>query len=122
MRRSLFPVLAVLAAAAALGQEGFPLFTTDFPPEEFAARRAAVYDAIGKNGIAIVQGAPTPIGYTRFRQSNDFYYLCGVEVPNAYLLLDPVQRKTSLYVPHRNVGRAAGEGKVLSAEDAEAVK
>src|SRR5512143_1282382 len=121
MRRSLFPVLAVLAAAAALGQEGFPLFTTDFPPEEFAARRAAVYDAIGKNGIAIVQGAPTPIGYTRFRQSNDFYYLCGVEVANAYLVLDGASRKAALYLPHRNEGRERGEGKMLSSEDAEEV-
>ena len=122
MRRSLFPVLAVLAAAAAaLGQEGFPLFTTDFPPEEFAARRGAVYDAIGKNGIAIVQGAPTPIGYTRFRQSNDFYYLCGVEVANAYLVLDGASRKAALYLPHRNEGRERGEGKMLSSEDAEEI-
>jgi Xaa-Pro aminopeptidase len=112
----------MLATAVLLAQVGFPLFSTDFPPEEFAKRRAAVLDAIGKNAIAILQGAPTPVGYTRFRQSNDFYYLCGVEVPNAYLLLDPVQRKTSLYLPHRNVGRETGEGKVLSAEDAEEVK
>jgi Xaa-Pro aminopeptidase len=108
--------------AGVLAQEGFSLFSTDFPPEEFAKRRAAVFDAIGKSSIAIVQGAPTPAGYTRFRQSNDFYYLCGVEVPNAYLLLDPLERRTSLYLPHRNERRELGEGKVLSAEDADEVK
>jgi Xaa-Pro aminopeptidase len=112
----------MLATVVLLAQVGFPLFSTDFPPEEFAKRRAAVFDAIGKNAIAVVQGAPTPVGYTRFRQSNDFYYLCGVEVPNAYLLLDPVQRKTTLYLPHRNVGREVGEGKVLSADDSEEMK
>jgi Xaa-Pro aminopeptidase len=111
----------LLLAATGMAQEGFPLFTTDFPPEEFAARRTAVYDAIAKNAIAILQGAPTPVGYTRFRQSNDFYYLCGVEVPNAYLVLDGASRKAALYLPHRNEGRERGEGKMLSAEDAEEV-
>jgi Xaa-Pro aminopeptidase len=118
IRRTLPALCLFLAAATALAQEGFPLFTTDFTAEDFAARRAKVYDAIGNN-IAILQGAPTPPGYTRFRQSNDFYYLCGVEVPNAYLLLDGAERKTTLYLPHRNAGREKGEGKVLSAEDAE---
>jgi len=118
MRRTLLTVAVLLCAAAAPAQEGFPLFTTDFPPEEFAARRSAVYDAIGKAGIAIIQGAPTQLGYTRFRQSADFYYLCGVEVPNAYLLLDAATRKATLYLPHRNEGRERGEGKVLSSEDA----
>ena len=37
---------AVLAAAPA-AQEGFSLFTANFPPEEFAARRAKIYDTIG---------------------------------------------------------------------------
>ena len=112
--------LALISSLAA--QVGFPLFSTDFPPEEFAKRRAAVYDAIGPKAVAILQGAPTPVGYTRFRQSTDFYYLSGVEVPNAYLLLDPVERKTTLYLPHRNERREAGEGKVLSAEDADDVR
>src|ERR1700732_3886372 len=102
MRRSLLGACWILTLAAPLiAQEGFPLFTTDFPPEEFASRRAKVYDSVGADGFAVVHGAPSPPGYTRFRQSNDFYYLCGVEVPNAYLLLDGVTRKASLYLPHR---------------------
>lgn len=99
-------------------QEGFSPFTPDFPPEEFAARRAEVYKAIGENGVALLQGAPSPAGYTRFRQSNEFYYLCGIEVPHAYLLLDGATKRASLYLPHRNEGRERGEGKMLSAEDA----
>lgn len=112
--------LALVSSLAA--QVGFPLFSTDFPPEEFAKRRAAVFDAIGKNAVAIVQGAPTPVGYTRFRQANDFYYLSGIEVPNAYLLLDPVERRTTLYLPHRNERRESSEGRLFSAEDAEEVR
>jgi Xaa-Pro aminopeptidase len=123
VRRSCFGIsLALTLAVPVLAQEGFPLLSTNFPPEEFAKRRAAVYDAIGTKAVAILQGAPTPDGYTRFRQSNDFYYLSGVEVANAYLLLDPVERKTTIYLPHRNERRELGEGKVLSVEDLDEVK
>ncbi|HLF83491.1 MAG TPA: aminopeptidase P N-terminal domain-containing protein, partial [Blastocatellia bacterium] len=115
-------ILFVLMSPASLAQEGFPLVTTDFPPEEFAQRRAGVYGAIGETGLAIVQGAPSPAGYTRFRQSNELYYLCGIESPHAYLLLDGGSRRASLYLPHRNEGRERSEGKLLSAEDADLVK
>ena len=115
-------LLFLLAASALRAQEGFPIFTTDYPPEEFAARRSAVYDAIGKRAFAVIQGAPTPVGYVRFRQSNDFYYLCGVEVPNAYLLLDGTTRRATLFLPHRNARRENGEGKMWSSEDAEEIQ
>lgn len=120
IRFALLPL--ALLCATAFAQEGFSPFTTDFPPEEFAARRAEVYKAIGANSLALLQGAPSPSGYTRFRQSNEFYYLCGIEVPHAYLLLDGAVKRTSLYLPHRNEGRERGEGKMLSAEDADLVK
>jgi Xaa-Pro aminopeptidase len=124
MRRGLLAwgLFTLALAVPTLGQEGFPLFTADFPPEEFAARRKAVYEAIGADAFAVVQGAPAPPGYTRFRQSNDFYYLCGVEVPHAYLLLDGATQKATLYLPNRNEGRERGEGKMLSADDAEEIK
>lgn len=115
-------LVATFAIAATLHAQDIPLFTTDFPPDEFAARRAKIYDAIGPTGIAVLQGAPSPAGYVRFRQGNDFYYLSGIEVPRAYLLLDGDRRTTTLYLPHRNEARERGEGKMLSAEDADLVK
>ncbi|MGH9336824.1 MAG: aminopeptidase P N-terminal domain-containing protein, partial [Vicinamibacteria bacterium] len=111
-----------LAASTGAGAQDVPLFTEDFPPEEFRARREKVFDAIGKTALAVVQGAPSPVGYVRFRQSNEFYYLCGVESPHSYLLLDGTRRSASLYLPHRNERREGSEGKLLSAEDAELVK
>ena len=119
LRVALFVLLLPVMLSA---QEGIPFFTTDFPPEEFAQRRAKVYDEIGSGKVAVVQGAPSPAGFTRFRQSNEFYYLCGIESPHAYLLLDGTRRSASLYVPHRNEGRESVEGKVLSVEDAEMIK
>lgn len=111
-------LLAVLLPVAVMAQEGFSPFTTDFPPEEFSARRAEIYKALGENGLALLQGAPGNPGYTRFRQSNEFYYLSGIEVPHAYLLIDGGSKRTSLYLPHRNEARERSEGKMLSAEDA----
>lgn len=118
----LMTVAIVLLLAVSATAQDIPYFTSDFTPAEFAARREKVYDAIGPNAIAVLQGAPSPTGYTRFRQSNEFYYLSGIEVPHAYLLLDGATRKASLYLLHRNEGRERSEGKVLSAEDADEVK
>ena len=115
-------LLVLLAPVCVNAQVGFSPFRSDFPREEFAARRAKVFDAIGATAIAVVQGAPSPAGYTRFRQSNEFYYLSGIEVPHAYLLLDGGSRRALLYLPHRNAGRERGEGRMLSAEDAEEVQ
>ncbi len=113
-------VLSLCMASVAAGQN-IPLFTEDFTAQEFADRRGKVFDAIGENGFAILQGEPSPRGYVRFRQSNEFYYLTGIEVPHAYLLLDGGSRRTSLYLPHRNEGREGGEGKMLSAEDGDLI-
>jgi Xaa-Pro aminopeptidase len=114
-----FTLLAGLAGPVH-GQD-VPLFSSDFPPEEFRARRNSIYDVIGKD-LALVQGAPSPPGYTRFRQSNDFYYLTGIESPHAYLLLDGEARRSTLFLLNRNPARERAEGKLLSAEDAELVK
>ncbi|MCX6132651.1 MAG: Xaa-Pro peptidase family protein [Ignavibacteriales bacterium] len=114
--------LLVFSPLVSLAQEGFALFTTDFPPEEFAARRAALYDVIGSSAIAVLQGAPGPAGYVRFRQSNEFYYLSGIEIPHSYLLLDGSTRRATLYLPHRNEGRERSEGKTLIPEEAVTVK
>ena len=112
----------VLTLTVVTVAQDIPLFTSDFPAEEFTQRRVRVYDAIGSNAVALAQGAPNAAGYTRFRQSNEFYYLCGLEVPHAYLLINGSQRQSTLFVPHRNEARERSEGKLLSAEDADEIK
>ncbi len=98
------------------------LYQTDFSPEEFKSRRDRIFDEIGDQAIALIQGAPSVQGFYVFRQSNTFYYLCGLEVPHSYLLLDGRNRQTTLYLPHEDTGRERGEGEQLSAEDADLVK
>ena len=121
MKHRLVRLLLLLCMPALVLAQDVPLFTKDFTPAEFAQRRSQVYAAIG-NGLALLQGAPSPAGYTRFRQWNDFYYLCGIEVPHAYLLLDGMTKTASLYLLHRNDARERFEGKLLSAADADLIK
>ena len=121
IKRGRLILVLVICLSATAAAQNIPLFTEDFTAEEFSDRRDKVFDAIGQNAIAILQGEPSPRGYTRFRQSNEFYYLTGIEVPHAYLLLDGSSRRAALYLPHRNEGRESGEGKMLSAEDRELI-
>jgi len=63
-------------------------------------------DGIGGEAVAILQGCGQVRGFQAFRQSNEFYYLCGVEVPHAYLLLDGSTCRTALYLPGPDDSRA----------------
>lgn len=94
------------------------LFQTNFPPEELAARRARILDAIGPDAQALLQGAAPPRGFEMFRQANQFYYCCAVEEPQAYLRLAGADRTATLYLPSRPEG-ASHEGASFAAEDAE---
>ncbi|MDI7277202.1 MAG: Xaa-Pro peptidase family protein, partial [Anaerolineae bacterium] len=92
-----------------------------FPPEEFVSRRERLFDAIGEDGHALLQGAPPPRGYVIFRQSNELYYCCGLETPQACLLLSGPERKAALYLPWRGKG-ALEEGAPPGAEDGDLVR
>lgn len=69
-----------------------------FSPDDFAARRKKVMEKIG-DGIAVLLGAELTESYTKFRQDNNFYYLTGVEVPNAVLIIDGKNKESVLLVP-----------------------
>src|SRR3989304_7770124 len=88
-------LLALFATTAAAAQD-VPPSPRAFPPEESRRRREKIYDAFGGRALGLVQGAPSPVGYVRFRQSNEFYYLCGVESPHSYLLLASARRSAAL--------------------------
>jgi Xaa-Pro aminopeptidase len=113
MKNRFFLGILIISLPLLLVGEEIPYFTSDFTREEFKQRREAIYDQIGNSAIAIVQSAPMPDSYVKFRQSNQFYYLCGVETWNSYLVLDGSQRKATIFLPHkRNV-----EGQMFAAED-----
>lgn len=111
-------VLLLFAPRPTLAQHYQP----DFPPDEFKARWAKLFDRIGADAIAIVQGAPLANGFVYPRQTNEFYYLCGVETAHSYILLDGRSRTVTLFLPPRNERLERAEGRVLSANDTELVK
>jgi Xaa-Pro aminopeptidase len=95
-----------------------PYFQTDFSAGEFISRRTNVMKAMG-NAIAVLQGSPATGAFDLFRQNNEFYYLCGVEVPVAYLLIDGGRKRVTLYLPKRDPRQEESEGAQLSAEDSD---
>ena len=69
-------------------------------------------DAIG-DGVAVLQGATEYPGYVKFRQNYQFFYLTGVEVPRAMLLIDGRDKTSTLFLQPRDEGRESSEGPVL---------
>jgi len=90
-----------------------------FAPETFAVRRRRVAERIGVQAVAVVQGARGPGSHDQFRQSNELFYLCGVEVPHAYLVIDGADGAAALFLPHQDRHSVEAEGERLSAENAE---
>jgi Xaa-Pro aminopeptidase len=111
-RLALLVLLAAVAGTIAARGQAPPIFTDSVPPEEFAARRARVFAAIG-DGVAVLEGATEYPAYVRFRQNDQFFYLTGVEVPRALVLLDGRTKQTSLFVAPRNERLERSEGPVL---------
>ena len=80
----------------------------------FAARRNALMKRI-EGSVAVLQGAAAPRAYAAFRQDNNFYYLTGVEEPDALLLLDATRHRSLLFLPPRGEEAEKREGPGLFA-------
>ena len=121
VKKILFLITITLLNNPILSGQEKHYFQTDFSILEFENRRNMIFDAIGENAIALIQSAPSVAGFKVFRQSNTFYYLCGIEEAHAYLLLNGKNRSSILYLPHRDKERELSQGKILSVEDAKLV-
>lgn len=95
------------------------MYQTDFLKDEFKRRRENIYQSIGDNALAVICGSEKNCDHNVFRQNNDFYYVCGVEVPHAYLLLDGREKKTTLFLSHQSKQQKEKEGEIMSAEIAD---
>ncbi len=109
-QRPLFPMPAVLLPVVLLlmiagcSPDASPLQEVTFvlpgsliDNAEYASRRVRLMDEI-PDGVAIIPGATSPIADYRFFQSNDFLYFTGVEAPNAWLVVDGVNRVSTLFL------------------------
>lgn len=88
---------------------------------ELRERRSLAVTALDDPDVALVAAAPFPRRSGRFRQANEFFYLTGLEVPGAYVLIDG-QGSTTVYLPHRDAQRERTDGPALWAEDVDVVR
>jgi len=110
MRRGLTTVallcVIVLSPAAAPEQQQryFDWGSPAFPAEEFVARREALSKSLAGEGGGVFltpAAAGASEGFT-FRQLDTFWYLTGLEVPDAVLAIDTNGTGAVLYAPARD--------------------
>lgn len=85
-----------------------------------AGRRAALAAQLAKetpNGIVLVRGLPRQRDYVRFQQDKTFWYLTGVESPNAALLIDLGTKEEILFLPKPNAMTERWDGEQWDCED-----
>jgi Xaa-Pro aminopeptidase len=114
--RRLHRVALRLGAALTSAAEP-PYYQADFAPREFAERRRRVADEIGSDAAAVLRGGISTGAFDIFRQTNEFYYLSGVEVPHACLLIEGGTGRATLYLPPGDPHAAASEGRELTSDD-----
>lgn len=121
--KKLYPIfILLLAVTFSIQAQDKHYYQTEFSKAEFAKRRNRIYDEIGNNAIAVIQSASGIPGFSVFRQSNTFFYLTGLETARSYLIINGRNKRSTLYLPHRDEAMERNQGKVLSAEDADLVK
>ncbi|MFB3853946.1 MAG: aminopeptidase P N-terminal domain-containing protein [Vicinamibacterales bacterium] len=70
--------------------------TAGFDKAEYSARRARLMEKIG-DAAAVFLGAVTPAGDYEFRQGHDFFYMTGVDIPGAFLVVDGQRKESTLF-------------------------
>jgi Xaa-Pro aminopeptidase len=86
--------LGVLVGVALLATSTFS--AGSFDKKEHAARRSRLMEKIG-DGAAVFLGAQTPWSDNDFRQGHDFFYMTGVEIPDAFLVVDGMRKESVLF-------------------------
>ena len=105
--RYLAGILLVAVSAGAL-----PAAPLLFDRQEYAARRGRLMDRI-PDGICVFLGAATPADDREFRQGHDFGYFTGIEIPDAFLVVDGVRRESVLFF---TIGEKEAEGEGIPLE------
>ncbi len=92
------------AASREQEQRYFDWGSPAFPPDEYATRQTALGAALRADGGGVFltpAAAGLSDGFT-FRQLDTFWYLTGLEVPDAVLAIDADRQHTTLYAPMRD--------------------
>jgi len=85
--------------------------------EFHAGRRAALAEKLGKEGVLVLRGMNETRDYTRFHQDKTFWYLTGVESPDAIFVMDLETGREVLFLPPRDENYEIWNGERWDAED-----
>ena len=108
MRVFLGLLCGIVLLVGSQGSRAMAQFPETPSPQELRRRLDLVLKRIGKN-VALVPSAQKNPDYDEFRQSNRFFWLTGLETPDAYLLLNGATKKVTLLLAKQERG-AAWEG------------
>jgi Xaa-Pro aminopeptidase len=85
--------------------------------EFHAGRRAALMERVGTE-LLVFRGLAEPRENLAFRQDKNFWYLTGVESPDAALVLDGRTKTAILFLPEQDLGKEVWTGELWDAGDA----
>lgn len=94
MRKHTFKL--TIALIIALLATSLSYASLQFDKSEYAARRQKLMEKI-PDGIALIVGAQLLTSYFESYQNNDFMYFSGVEIPNALLIIDGINKESILF-------------------------
>lgn len=86
-------------------------------PAFHAGRRAALREALGE-GLLVFRGMPETRAYARFFQDPLFWWLTGVESPDAALVMDAGSGEEILFLPRPSNRKEMWEGEIWDTDDA----
>jgi Xaa-Pro aminopeptidase len=86
--------------------------------KEFHGGRRAELRKRLKEGLVLLRGLPETRDYVRFTQDKVFWYLTGIETPDATLLMDAESGAEILFLPESRPPKEQWEGELWDAEDA----
>ncbi len=89
---------------------------------EFSQRRQSLAARMERGSCAVIPGRGHTGAFDIFRQNNELYYLCGVAVPQAYLVVEGETAATCIYLPGRDEKMERSEGVSLNCESASEVQ
>lgn len=85
--------------------------------EFHGGRRAALAEALGAEGVLVIRGMNETRDYTRFHQDKTFWYLTGVESPDAVFAMDFETGRQVLFLPPADTNYEIWNGERWDADD-----
>lgn len=113
----LLTVFAAVGAAPGVAADQDPLPRCGLGKAFHAGRRAQLVER-AKEGVLVFRGLPETRGYHAFHQDKTFWYLTGVESPDAALVLDADSGRQVLFLREPNPWKEQWEGEMWDTGDA----